>query len=368
MKTYQGLAAVAVVVSIVLTGCGGGVNRAASVGNEENIDQAADVYERFNNLEGEERMEELVKAAEAEGKLTVYSTLTPEAAPVVEKAFEGAYDIEVEMPRMSSEDVITKVDTEQAGGNDNGADLLELNGFELTALAAEGHFGEFTGPERDLVVDEGQKDGWTADRLNRFVVARNTEKLPDADWPKRIEDFADPKYQGKLSMEINEVDWFMALRDYYMNEKGMSEQEVTDLFKAIAANSAMVDGHAAQMSQLAAGKYAVAMSTYDYQTAGVAKTGAPLSYEPVVQPVVQRPNGVALMNSAPHPAAAYLFYVWILTDGQQVLREAGLTSALKKDANAGLDQGTEIVSVDVEQLKDEFDTYQDMYAEVTGQK
>ena len=118
-----------------------------------------------------------------------------------------------------------------------------------------------------------------------------------------------------------------------------AEQEVTDLFKAIAANSAMVDGHAAQMSQLAAGKYAVAMSTYDYQTAGVAKTGAPLSYEPVVQPIVQRPNGVALMNSAPHPAAAYLFYVWILTDGQQVLREAGLTSALKKDAGAGLADG-----------------------------
>lgn len=368
MRTHTGLVAAAAVVSLVLTGCGGGAGSVAAVGNQENVEKAADVYARFNDLEGEERMTQLVEAAEKEGRLSVYSTLTPESAPVVEKAFEAAYDIEVDMPRMSSEDVITKVDTEQAGGNDNGADVLELNGFELTALAGEGHFGEFTGPERDLIVEEGQKDGWTADRLNRFVVARNTQKLPDADWPTRIEDFADPKYRGKLSMEINEVDWFMALRGYYMDEKGMSEQEVIDLFKAIAANSAMVDGHAAQMSQLAAGKYAVAMSTYDYQTAGVAKTGAPLSYEPVVQPIVQRPNGVALMNSAPHPAAAYLFYVWILTDGQQVLREAGLTSALKKDAGAGLADGTEIVSVDVEKLEDEFDTYQDMYAEVTGQK
>ena len=368
MKDYKGLAAVAMAATLALAGCGGGAGGTAAVGNQENIDNAAEVYARFNNLEGEERMAALVEAAEKEGRLSVYSTLTPESAPVVEKAFEAAYDIEVDMPRMSSEDVITKVDTEQAGGNDNGADVLELNGFELTALAGEGHFGEFTGPERDLIVEEGQKDGWTADRLNRFVVARNTRKLSEADWPTRIEDFADPRYKGKLSMEINEVDWFMALRGYYMDEKGMSEEEVTDLFKAIAANSAMVDGHATQMSQLAAGKYAVAMSTYDYQTAGVAKTGAPLSYEPPVQPIVQRPNGVALMNSAPHPAAAYLFYVWILTDGQKVLRAAGLTSALEKDADAALADGTEIVSVDVEELKDEFDTYQDMYAEVTGQK
>jgi len=366
MRRTRGLAAAALTTTLVLTACGGVAG--GSGGHEENIEKATEVYEKFNNLEGPERMDELVKAAEAEGKLTVYSTLTPEAAPVVEKAFEAAYDIEVDMPRMSSEDVITKVDTEQAGGNENGADVLELNGFELTALASEGNFGEFTGPERDLVVTEGQRDGWTADRLNRFVVARNTKLLQDKDWPTRIEDFADPKYKGKLSMEINEVDWFMALRDYYMDVKGMSEEEVNDLFRRIAGNATMVDGHATQTEQLAAGKYAVAMSTYDYQTAGVAKTGAPLSYDPVVQPVVQRPNGVALMNSAPHPSAAYLFYVWILTDGQQVLRDAGLTSALRKDAKAGLDAGTEIVTVDVNQLKEDFDTYQDMYAEVTGQK
>jgi iron(III) transport system substrate-binding protein len=153
------------------------------------------------------------------------------------------------------------------------------------------------------------------------------------------EDLADPKYKGNLSVEINEVDWFMALFEYYTQEKGMSEDEVMELFKCIAANSVMVDGHATQIDQLAS-------------------TGAPVTYEPLIEPVVQRPNGVALMNSAPHPAAAYLFYTWILTDGQEVLREAGLRSSLQEDAESGL-QDVETILVDTDRLVEEHDLYAD---------
>lgn len=375
MKVNRGVALIALAMTLGLTACaggsagggdggGGGSAVAAGPGNAENIEKAAAVYAEFNGMEGQKRLDAVVEAAQAEGKLTVYSTLTPESAPVVAAAFQDAYGIEVDMQRMSSEDVITKVTTEQSARNANGADVLELNGFELTALASQGHFAEFEGPEREAVVEEGQRDGWTADRLNQFVAARNTEQFGDAEWPTRIEDFADPEHEGMLSMEINEVDWFMALYEHYL-EQGMSEDEVMEIFKGIAANSVMVDGHATQMDQLAAGQYAVAMSTYDYQTAGIAATGAPLDYEPLVEPVVQRPNGGALLNSAPHPAAAYLFYMWILTDGQEVLREAGLRSSLEAEADEGL-QGVETLFVDPSELVEQYDHYEQLYAEVTG--
>lgn len=370
MKNTKPLAVIALAALLGTTACtsapaaDGGTGQGKAPGNAENIENAAEVYEKFNGLEGEERMDELVAAAEAEGELTVYSTLTPESAPVVEKAFEAAYDIEVDMPRMSSEDVISKVTTEQAARNADGVDLLELNGFELTALASEGHFVDFTGPERDGVIAGGQKDGWTADRLNQFVVSRNTDEISDADWPERLEDFTDPKYKGHLSMEINEVDWFMAIHDYYIEEKGMSEDDVMEMFRGLAANSVMQDGHATQIDQLASGKYGAALSTYDYQTMGVAATGAPLDFEPLVEPVVQRTNGVALLNSAPHPAAAYLFYTWILTDGQEVLRDAGLTSSLEENQEAEGD--VETILIDLDKMKAEYDTYADMYAEIVG--
>jgi len=123
-------------------------------------------------------------------------------------------------------------------------------------------------------------------------------------------------------VEINEVDGFMALFEYDTQEKGMSEDEVMELFR------------------------------------GIAKTGAPVTYEPLSEPVVQHPNGVALMNRAPHPAAAHLFYTWILTDGQEVLREAGRRSSLQEDAGSGA-QDVETILVDTDRLVEEHDLYAD---------
>jgi hypothetical protein len=74
-------------------------------------------------------------------------------------------------------------------------------------------------------------------------------------------------------MEINKVAWSMALFEYYTQEKGMSEDEVMELFKCIPADSVMVDGDATGIDQLVSGLLGVAMSTYDCQAAGIAKTG-----------------------------------------------------------------------------------------------
>jgi iron(III) transport system substrate-binding protein len=145
----------------------------------------------------------------------------------------------------------------------------------------------------------------------------------------------------------------------------MSEDEVMELFKCIAADSVMVHGHATPIDQLASGILGVAMSTHDCQAAGIAKTGAPVTYEPLIEPVVQRPTGVALMNSAPHPAAAHLFYTRILTDGQEVPREAGLRASLQEDAESGT-RDVETVLVDTDRLGEEQDLSAAKYAEVIG--
>lgn len=68
--------------------------------------------------------------------------------------------------------------------------------------------------------------------------------------------------------------------------------------------------------------------------------------------------------TAAHPAAAYLFYTWILTDGQEVLREAGLRSSLQEDAESAHD--VETIVVDTDRLVEEYDFYADKYAEVIG--
>lgn len=361
MKLFLGFTALATTGVLALTGCSGSPTSGGSGAEHANAAVAQEVYTKFDGLTGPDRMAQLVAAAEQEGVLSLYTTLTPDSAVAVEKAFESTYKIDIQLTRASSEAIISRIQNEQKAGYKKGNDVAELNGFELTALASEGYLADFNGPERDLVIEDGKHEGWTADRLNWFVPSRNTNLVSDADWPRRLEDYAAPKYAGKLSLEVNEVDWFMTLHDYYTGEKGMSEDEFLKMFKKIQQNSVAVDGHAPQIEQLSAGQFGVALSTYDYQAAEAAAKGAPVSFDPIVQPVVQRANGVALMKSAPHPNAAYLFYVWILTDGQQVMRDVGLKSSLAADTEKAAESGLEIVNVDVDKLLKEHRKFTDMY-------
>jgi iron(III) transport system substrate-binding protein len=45
-------------------------------------------------------------------------------------------------------------------------------------------------------------------------------------------------------MELSDVDWFATLvKEYFMGEKGMSEDEAVQLFKQAAAGAKIIDGH-----------------------------------------------------------------------------------------------------------------------------
>lgn len=364
-RRYPPRALVAAIAASSLVACGGSPT-ASPLGSKATSTRqtaAEQVYARFNGMSGNGRMEELVRAAEQEGQLSLYTTLTSDSADAVKKAFESRYKITVSVYRASSETIIQRVQSEQEAGFAGGNDVLELNGLELTALNQRGYLADFKGAARDAVTEEGQRPGWTASRLNRFVVSRNSKLVTDASVPHDFEQFADPAWKERLSIEQGDVDWFMALHDYYAS-KGMSEAEFLGMFRRVAANSKVVSGHAPQMEQLAAGRFAVALATYDYQAKGSADKGAPVSYTPTVSPVVQRPNGVAMMKSAQHPAAAYLFYEWILTDGQGVLQDLGLTSSLASVAKKGVEEGVELVTVDVERLLAENKKYSDTYQQI----
>jgi iron(III) transport system substrate-binding protein len=83
------------------------------------------------------------------------------------------------------------------------------------------------------------------------------------------------------------------------------------------------------MQLLGAGQTAVDAMNYTYITQQAAAAGAPVVYRlpdgtnPI--PAFPRPNGVGMLAAAQHPAAAWLFYDWMLTEGQQVLVGQHLT-------------------------------------------
>jgi iron(III) transport system substrate-binding protein len=69
---------------------------------------------------------------------------------------------------------------------------------------------------------------------------------------------------------------------------------------------------------------------------------------------------VGIVANAPHPNAAWLFYDWMLTDGQKVLVSLHLTPATKVPGDTSLD-GITLADFDVKTLATDAATWDKKY-------
>lgn len=354
--------------ALIAAACGGSPSSPSTGGGSGAADSAdakaaQAVYDKFNAMKGEERTKALVEAANAEGELAIYTSNT-DIDKVVE-AFEDKYpDIDVSVYRANSETVLQRVVQEQGAGF-HGNDILETNAGELGIASQEGFLADYQSELRDKVREEGRGKGWTASRFNVFVVGWNTNLVKPGQEPKSLEELADPKWKGKISMELSDLDWFAAMYGWY-KQQGRSDADILALFEKLAANAKVAKGHTVQGELLSAGQFAVAVSSYSHTIDKAADDGAPVTWRPQggtpVQPVVTRPNGVALMRSAKHPAAAALFVDFELTDTQEIFREAFRIGVIPtaEDPLAGL----QVIQTPDALLLTELKKWDELYAEV----
>jgi iron(III) transport system substrate-binding protein len=351
----------AIMSTLLLAACGSSVTSGGPVGAGSGAqNHATEVYDHFNALSGTQRSTELEKAAKDEGVLSVYTSNTD--MDKLATAFTKKYGIKVNVYRANSETVLQRLLQEgQAGKTAN--DFLDTNAGELNVSNANGLLYPYKGELRDKVRKAGQAEGWTASRFNLFVVGWNTKLVSGADRPTALKDLTDPKWKGKISLEFSDVDWFAAMYQYYRSQ-GMSDDEVSTLFRKLASNAKVTKGHTVQGELLSAGQFSVAVSVYSHTIDKAAADGAPVSWRPTdrapVQPVVIRPNGFALMKGAKHPAAALLFADWELTEGQQILAKATRVGSIPvaQDPVAGI----QTVPVPEKELLDNAKKWNDLYA------
>jgi iron(III) transport system substrate-binding protein len=183
------------------------------------------------------------------------------------------------------------------------------------------------------------------------------------DLPKSWEDLADPRYKGKISIEQTDNDWYENVTKWW-KDHGKSDQEIEQLWQKIVANAKVVNGHITMADLLAAGQTALNVENYSYEYAVVAKKGAPVAdvvpggTNPV--PAFARPNGVGVTAAAKHPAAAWLFADWVLSDGQKVLVQQGLTPASKVPGDTTT-QGLNVVPFDTAGYEAQQKTWADQW-------
>lgn len=361
-KTFLSLAGVTA-LALALSGCGGAGADSAAGGGAKAADATA-VYDEINGLSGQERHDRLVELAEEEGQLNLYTSNTDMDSII--KGFEAEYDINVKPTRGNSETVLQKVITEAKSGQTR-TDIVETNSGELNVMQQQGFFYDYESEYRDAVREDGQMDGWTADRFNAFVVGWNTDSVDPSELPTEIKDFADPKWDGRITLEIGDVDWFAAVSKHYLDQ-GLTQEEVDMMWESIAANASVEKGHSAMGDLLSAGKLQITLSIYQHTVDGAAReNGAPVAWQDGdkhVGPVVIRPNGAGLMAGAQNPAAAILFMDFLLTEGQKVIIADDRIGSVEQADD--LLEGIETIPVPEDEMTNNLDYWDSKYRALVG--
>jgi iron(III) transport system substrate-binding protein len=320
-----------------------------------------EVNAELDGLDRDARRERLIELAQEEGgEVSFYgSTNIDDIGPVLE-AFEDDTDISVSHYRAGASTVMNRM-LQEADAGFAGSDVVQINGPEMLVLEGEGLLLELDTPIADDIVEAGRFDTWLAPYVNAFVVGWNTDLVSEDEVPTSYEEtFQD--FKGSLAMEVDDYDWFATLVEkYFVEEKGMTEEEAVDLFKEAASGASLINGHSLGSELLVAGEYDVHATIYHHHTAR--HEGAPLGWQPPVEPIVVRPNGVGIVSSTARPATSLLLLEYMLTDGQPLLIESGRTPGSTK-YEGGLPEDLQTIGVDLQELEDNNDKWRDLYEEV----
>jgi iron(III) transport system substrate-binding protein len=332
-------AAVLAIVTIALASCGSPPGAPLPTEAPAQTD-ASSVFEKFAGMTGQQRTDELVKAAKQEGALTVYG---PDNIGEIAKGFGDEYGIKINFFEGDPESLTARL-TQEADAKKYIADAFGGGSSYLLSLDTAGLLGDYESELRSVVPPEAKGEHWTGNRRHPFVAAYNTDIVPADQIPTDYLDFADPRWKGKIALEISDYEWYANLVNYY-EAKGMSRADIDAAFSKIAANSKVLKGHSEQMKLLAAGQFGVALAGFVHHVEQLKDDGAPISWgggnQPTVQPIIMRYEGAAVLAHAPHPAAATLFMDFVLgPEGVQMVRDNHQLPAVPDpsgDPLAGLD-------------------------------
>jgi iron(III) transport system substrate-binding protein len=263
--------------------------------------------------QGNDRHERLVEAARKEGELSVYHVYPN--LPIVMEAFTKKYGIKVKAWRSGSENVLQRIATEARGGKFD-VDIVQNNAPENEAAHREKLLQEVRSPYlKDLIpqASPAHKE-WVGITIDVFSGAYNTTKVKKEELPKTYQDLLDPKWKGRLGIEAEDHGWFNTLVDTLGEKQGIK------LFNDIvAANGVSVrKGHSLLATLAASGEVPLALTVYSWNPEQLKLKGAPIEMF-TIQPVVAQFSTIAMTRKAPHPAAAALFYDFMLSEGQQHL-------------------------------------------------
>jgi iron(III) transport system substrate-binding protein len=370
--SQRGLLATLLAAVLVLAACSapGGGSGSAAPDAAASGDKCADsgavaLQDKLKGLSPADREKTLVEQAKQtkDGTINLYGEVNDPT--VITDPFEKKYDgLHVSVYRAGSEQIRERV-LQESQANFAGADIIELDSLEMAILDQNKLLAPADSPFLDGVTASAKFTNFTGDRLSYILPAWNTTIISADQAPKSFEDLKDPRFKGKLAMEGSDVFWFATLVNY-LQTQGMTKDQAVQLFKDIAANAAITDGHTSTADLVVAGQYGIVGNNYLSRTRELQAKGAPLEFTPVKVPVVAEVTGLAVTCTSANPAGALLLEDFILgPEGQQAFVDDSRTPS--NEAMAATSFGgvkLEPIKSDVEAISKQYSDWSDLWQTV----
>jgi iron(III) transport system substrate-binding protein len=263
--------------------------------------------------------DELHKAAIKEGgTVNFYGTLAQINAerilPVFEKRFPG---LKVNHVDATADKLAARAITEARGGRVL-SDVFQMALENVLQVIDQKLAVDWLPPEAAAYPANLKGPNWLAADMVIITASWNTSLVKKEDEPKQFDDFADPKWKGKLIAEGRDVELLIGLaRHKYKND-----EKAFDFVRKLAANNVEFHkGHSELAEFLVAGQAAACVTCYAHHYPLRIKKGAPLGY--MLTEGIATITANALAKDAPHPNAARLFYRWSSSEEGQKAYAAG---------------------------------------------
>jgi iron(III) transport system substrate-binding protein len=295
--------------------------------------------------------EELVAAAKQEGGVKVLTSIEPDVNEALIEGFERKYpeiDLEIdELENQEGQKLLLELQSGQveydsfhfSGDNDLEEWKPYLADIDLAELVANGVVDipkEVINSNSPNMMSAGTGFG---------ALAYNKKMIPEDEVPSSYEEVLDPKWRGQLLVQID-GDHFIELFEAWGPERGL--EYATQIAKQ---DPVWTDSNTAGLTVLAAGEVPMFLNTH-YQSAYRLQQEHPDTIGiKLLDPI---PGGFshiqALSKDAKHPAAAVLFYEYLMSaEAQNFLFELEpVTASVYVDGSeqAAIVEGRELSILD----------------------
>jgi len=263
-------------------------------------------------------------AQEANGKLVLYKSQPERDAAQTVAAFRRVQpNVDVEVFRSGTTEVMAKLAAEFAGGQPKPDVLLIADAASMEALKADGRLQ----PYKEAKVDGLAAGSFDSDRtyfgsklITTGIVVNTAAKSRPTSWA----DLAKPEYKGQVAMPSPLYSGAAAIMLGTMTTR-------SDLgwkyFEQLAGSAIAVRGNGAVLNAVASGEKTYGVLV-DFMAFNAKAKGSPIDFVFPAEglPAVTEP--VAILKTATNPAAARAFVDFILSDeGQKLAATMGYIPA-----------------------------------------